>query len=235
MASEWQSVMGAVAKQALGAKAMRALSKTKRNTRRRKAASSSRNVAKGADRHEQILKNYVESLELTNPGDGFEADDDDDDSDAEDFEENESDSDDDVGGSSGGRKKKKPPRKRARRKKKVSPKAPGAQAKKKVHKQRFKSLAQVLTDQYTSGDFDPSDEQYPHYLSVAASSDNLPPRQFCYVTGQPAKYRDGATGEFGAVACLPADCQTENYVQRECCDCLRLSLAWACCVCRATL
>jgi len=196
MASDWRNVMGAVAKQALGAKALRALGKTKRNTRRRQASKSVRHAAKGRDRHKQILRNYVESLELTNPSDGFEADDDD--SDAEDYEE--SDSEDSDGGGRKARKSKaktkrsrqKPRRKRARRK--GSPITIGTARKKKTHRQRHKSLTQVLTEHYSAPPDQPS--AFPDYLSAAASSDGRPRRRFCYVTGQPAKYKDVSTGSF---------------------------------------
>ena len=84
MASDWQNVMGVVAKHALGAKAVRALTKPKRATRRRKASNTLRHSAKGIDRQAQICKNYIESLEKTNPSDGFDFNDDND-SDAEDY------------------------------------------------------------------------------------------------------------------------------------------------------
>ena len=184
MASDWRNVMGAVAKQALGAKTVRALGKTKRNTRRRKASNAVRHSTKGVDRQLQVRKNYVESLEMTNPSDGF--------FDAAGAESDEDDyeaSDDETYGSKGA---KKPARKRVR--KKTSPKA---RAKKKMHRQRYKSLAQVLTDEYSVGTGPTNDQEEPYvpnYLGAASKPDGLPARHFCYVTGQPARYKDASTG-----------------------------------------
>ena len=205
MASDWQSVMGAVAKQALGAKAMRALTKKpKRLTRRRKASSNSRYSVRGTDRHAQIRRNYVESLELTNPGDGFA--DDDDDSDAEDYSESDDDESNDANDKRTAKRRGKPPPKRGRNqkvtKKETAAAAAGKRKKKKnkSHRQRYKSLAQVLTEHFTSqphavsGGGGGGTVAEPDYLSAASTSDGLPPRRFCYVTGQPARYRDAATG-----------------------------------------
>jgi hypothetical protein len=218
--ADWREVMGAVAKQALGAKAMRQLTQPKRETRQRRT--SVRHSASGADRHEQIRRNYVEALELTNPGDGFEAADDEDDSDADedDFDDEESSSSDSESGGGGGGgggasgKRKVADKKQiakqaaASRRKRARGKKSAATVKKtkKTHKQRFKSLAQAVTDHYTVGSGGDGAAALaaaaaaeagvfvPDYLGAAAAPDGLPPRRFCYVTGQPGRYRDASTG-----------------------------------------